>query len=155
MLAETWLAAQVSLVQTMRSLACLLYVCPTLECWYYSGPLVQGTTSAEVQAVAIAQSQAVGSTVYLNLETGDCHGDSTSLSALIQAGVSRVVVGMRHPLANCRGTAIQELRQHGVAVDVLGETACLENVGQEESTMQKCFVANEVCCLCLQEAQPV
>lgn len=108
--------------------------------------LAQGTTSAEVQAVAAAHSLAGGSTAYLNLETGDCHGDSTSLSALVQAGVSRVVIGMRHPLPHCRGAAIQELRQHGLRVDVLGEAACLEAVGWEESTLQKCFVANEVHC---------
>ncbi|DBA99900.1 hypothetical protein WJX77_000507 [Trebouxia sp. C0004] len=103
----------------------------------------QGTTSAEVQAVAAAQAHCSGSTAYLNLETGDCHGDSTSLSALIQAGVSRVVIGIRHPLAHCRGAAIQELRQHGVRVDVLGEAPCFESTGWEDSTLQKCFVANE------------
>lgn len=52
---------------------------------------------------------------------------------------------MRHPLAHCRGAAIQELRQHGIRVDVLGEAPCLEAVGLEESALQKCFVANEVC----------
>ncbi len=106
--------------------------------------VAQGTTSAEVQAVAAAQAHCSGSTAYLNLETGDCHGDSTSLSALIQAGVSRVVIGIRHPLAHCRGAAIQELRQHGVQVDVLGEAPCFESTGWEDSTLQKCFVANEV-----------
>ncbi len=105
----------------------------------------QGTTSAEVQCVTAAQQQTAGSTAYLNLETGDCHGDSASLSALIQAGVSRVVIGIRHPLAHCRGAAIQELRQHGIRVDVLGEAPCFEAAGWEESTLQKCFVANEVC----------
>ena len=114
----------------------------------YADPAIvlvaQGTTSAEVQAVAAAQAHCSGSTAYLNLETGDCHGDSTSLSALIQAGVSRVVIGIRHPLAHCRGAAIQELRQHGVQVDVLGEAPCFESTGWEDSTLQKCFVANEV-----------
>ena len=108
-------------------------------------PLLQGTTSAEVQAIAAARSQTAGSTAYMNLETGDCHGDNASLSALIQAGVGRVVFGIRHPLAHCRGVAIQELRQHGVRVDVLGEAPCLEVAGWEDSTLQRCFVANEVC----------
>lgn len=110
--------------------------------------LAQGTTSAEIQAVAKARADfptISGCTAYLNLETGDCHGDSASLSALIQAEVSRVVVGIRHPLAHCRGAAIQELRQHGIRVDVLGEAPCLEAVGWEESVLQKCFIANEVC----------
>lgn len=109
--------------------------------------LVQGTTSAEVQAVAKARANfptVSGCTAYLNLETGDCHGDSASLSALVQANVSRVVIGIRHPLAHCRGAAIHDLRQHGIKVDVLGEAPCLEAVGWEERVLQKCFVANEV-----------
>ena len=105
---------------------------------------MQGTTPAEVQAVAAAQSGAAGSTAYLNLETGDCHGDNASLSALIKAGVSRVVFGIRHPLPHCRGLAVQELQQHGVRVDVLGETVCFETAGWEDSTLQKCLQANEV-----------
>ena len=109
---------------------------------------VKGTTSAEIQAVAAAQSHSSGSTAYLNLETGDCHGDSASLSALVQAGVSRVVIGIRHPLAHRRGVAIQELRQHGIRVDVLGEAPCLESAEWEDSTLQRCFVANEVCSNC-------
>lgn len=55
-----------------------------------------------------------------------------------------MVIGIRHPLAHCRGAAIDELRQHGIKVDVLGEAPCLESVGWEESVLQKCFVANEV-----------
>ena len=55
-----------------------------------------------------------------------------------------MVIGIRHPLAHCRGAAIDELRQHGIKVDVLGEAPCLEPVGWEESVLQKCFVANEV-----------
>lgn len=38
-----------------------------------------------------------------------------------QAGISRVVVGIRHPLQHLRGKAIQALRSKGVQVDVLGE----------------------------------
>lgn len=109
--------------------------------------LAQGTTSAEIQAVAKARADfptISGCTAYLNLETGDCHGDTASLSALVQAEVSRVVVGIRHPLAHCRGAAIHELRQHGIRVDVLGEAPCLEAVGWEENILQKCFIANEV-----------
>lgn len=107
-------------------------------------PSLQGTPSAEVQAIAAASSHARGSTAYLNMETGDCHGDSASLSALIGAGVSRVVVGIRHPLAHSRGLAIKELRQHGVHVDVLGETACFEAADWEDSTIHKCLAVNEV-----------
>lgn len=107
--------------------------------------MLQGTPSAEVQAIAAARSHARGCTAYLNMETGDCHGDSASLSALIGAGVSRVVVGMRHPLAHNRGHAIKELQQHGIKVDVLGEAACFEDAAWEDSTVNKCLAVNEVC----------
>lgn len=69
--------------------------------------VLQGAESVEVQAVRDAASGASGSTAYLNLETGDCHGDDTSLRALIASGVARVVIGMRHPLQHVRGKAIQ------------------------------------------------
>ena len=105
---------------------------------------LQGTPSAEVQAIAAASGHARGSTAYLNMETGDCHGDSAGLSALIGAGVSRVVVGIRHPLTHSRGLAIKELRQHGVQVDVLGEAACFEAAEWEDSTIHKCLAVNEV-----------
>lgn len=54
-------------------------------------------------------------------------------------------MGIRHPLVHCRGVAIQDLRQHGVRVDVLAEAPCFEAAGWEDSTLQKCYVANEVC----------
>ena len=69
-----------------------------------------------MQAVLRAGDAARGSTVYLNLETGDCHGDSAALSALLQVGVSRVVIGMQHPLAHLRGCAIKALRSSGIQV---------------------------------------
>lgn len=62
----------------------------------------QGSTPSEVLAAAAARDAARGSTAYLNLETGDCHGDEAAVAALVQAGVSRVVVGLRHPLAHLR-----------------------------------------------------
>lgn len=62
----------------------------------------QGTTPSEVLAVQQAREAAKGSTAYLNLETGDCHGDESAVSALLSAGVSRVVVGLRHPLGHLR-----------------------------------------------------
>ena len=50
---------------------------------------VQGSTSAEVQAVRQAGADAAGATAYLNLETGDCHGDDTAWQALLAAGEIR------------------------------------------------------------------
>ncbi|XP_020243908.1 riboflavin biosynthesis protein PYRR, chloroplastic isoform X1 [Asparagus officinalis] len=81
----------------------------------------QGTKCAELQAVETAGELARGGTAYLNMEPGDCYGDHTPVSSLIQAGISRVVVGMRHPLQHLRGEAIRSLRSEGVQVDVLGE----------------------------------
>ena len=67
-----------------------------------------------MQAVRIAGAAAQGSTAYLNLETGDCHGDDTSLRALISSGVSRVVLGLRNPLAHSRSVAVQVSATTGV-----------------------------------------
>ena len=72
--------------------------------------------SAEVQAVAAAQGSAAGATAYLNLESGDCHGEDAAVRALLGAGLARVVLGTRHPLAHMRGSAIRALRGSGVSV---------------------------------------
>jgi diaminohydroxyphosphoribosylaminopyrimidine deaminase/5-amino-6-(5-phosphoribosylamino)uracil reductase len=61
--------------------------------------LGQGTESAEAQAVRQVGPAARGSTAYLNLETGDCHGDSASVAALVQSGVSRCCSGALLPSA--------------------------------------------------------
>lgn len=45
----------------------------------------QGTESPEVQAVRHAQGGAAGGTAYLNLESGDCHGDTAAVQSLIGA----------------------------------------------------------------------
>uniref|UniRef100_A0A7N0VGR2 Riboflavin biosynthesis protein PYRR, chloroplastic n=2 Tax=Kalanchoe fedtschenkoi TaxID=63787 RepID=A0A7N0VGR2_KALFE len=81
----------------------------------------QGTTPAEVAAVEAAGELSRGSTAYLNMEPGDCHGDDSAISALVKAGITRVVVGMRHPLCHLRGAGIRALRSEGLQVDVLGE----------------------------------
>ncbi|KAI6682619.1 hypothetical protein NL676_036500 [Syzygium grande] len=52
----------------------------------------QGTKPAEVQAVEAAGERCRGGTAFLNLEPGDCHGDHTAVSALVQAGITRVDV---------------------------------------------------------------
>ncbi|XP_030535737.1 riboflavin biosynthesis protein PYRR, chloroplastic isoform X3 [Rhodamnia argentea] len=44
----------------------------------------QGTKPAEVQAVEAAGERCRGGTAFLNLEPGDCHGDHTAVSALVQ-----------------------------------------------------------------------
>lgn len=54
---------------------------------------MQGTVSAEAQAVGEARADACGATAYVNLESGDCHGDDSAVRSLLQSGVSRVVIG--------------------------------------------------------------
>lgn len=39
--------------------------------------------SAEVQAVSTALGAAKGGSAYLNLESGDCHGDASAVRALV------------------------------------------------------------------------
>jgi len=44
----------------------------------------QGTKCTELQAVEMAGELARGATAYLNMEPGDCYGDITPVSSLIQ-----------------------------------------------------------------------
>nr|XP_021851859.1 riboflavin biosynthesis protein PYRR, chloroplastic isoform X2 [Spinacia oleracea] len=99
----------------------------------------QGTTSAEVQAVQAAGDWCRGATAYLNMECGDCHGEHTAVSALVQARVKRVVVGMRHPSKHMRGNAIQALRSEGIRVDVLGEDLQSDVV---QDALKSCLLVN-------------
>eukprot|EP00271_Cylindrocystis_brebissonii_P006440 TRINITY_DN19236_c0_g1_i1.p1 TRINITY_DN19236_c0_g1~~TRINITY_DN19236_c0_g1_i1.p1 ORF type:complete len:556 (-),score=54.67 TRINITY_DN19236_c0_g1_i1:378-2045(-) len=101
----------------------------------------QGAKSAEVEAVEQARDAARGATAYLNLESGDCHGDHQAVDALIQGGVSRVVIGMRHPLPHLHGAAITRLRRAGIRVEVLGEGRLHGEVFKE--IIEKCRAVNE------------
>ncbi|XP_028790230.1 riboflavin biosynthesis protein PYRR, chloroplastic isoform X2 [Neltuma alba] len=73
------------------------------------------------------------------MEPGDCHGDHTAVSALVQGGVKRVVIGMRHPLPHLRGNAVRALRSQGVQVHVLGED--LKSKPTEEA-QKACLLVN-------------
>ncbi|GFZ14388.1 cytidine/deoxycytidylate deaminase family protein [Actinidia rufa] len=99
----------------------------------------QGTTPAEVQAVEAAGDRCKGATAYLNMEPGDCYGDRAAVSALVQAGITRVVVGIRHPLQHLRGNAIRALRSEELQVDVLGED--LQSKAIEEA-LKSCLLVN-------------
>lgn len=81
----------------------------------------QGTTAPEVLATQQADGLAKNGTAYLNLETGDCYGDDAGIRALVASGISRCVIGLRHPLECSRGEAISALQSHGILVDVLGD----------------------------------
>lgn len=106
--------------------------------------MLQGTVSPEEQALQAARGQTRGCTAYVNMETGLIEGDEAPLAALVQAGVSRVVVGMQYPLRHLRGKAIARLRRAGLTVDVLGETPCSASSEQTMSALRACLSVNEV-----------
>ncbi|XP_059665601.1 riboflavin biosynthesis protein PYRR, chloroplastic [Cornus florida] len=99
----------------------------------------QGTKPAESLAVEAAGDWSKGATAYLNMEPGDCHGDRTAVSSLIKAGITRVVVGIRHPLQHLRGNAVRALRSEGLHVDVLGEDIQSKVI---EEALKSCLLVN-------------
>jgi diaminohydroxyphosphoribosylaminopyrimidine deaminase / 5-amino-6-(5-phosphoribosylamino)uracil reductase len=94
--------------------------------------------------VRLAGAAARGATAYLNLESGDCHGDCQAVGHLIRGGVARVVIGLRHPLRHLRGAAARELQSHGVLVDVVGETLSAADAAAERAALDSCLLVNEV-----------
>ncbi|CAI8613275.1 unnamed protein product [Vicia faba] len=73
------------------------------------------------------------------MEPGDCDGDNTAVSALLQGGVQRVVIGMRHPLQHFRGNAVRALRSQGLQVDLLGEDLTSKLI---EDAQKECLLVN-------------
>eukprot|EP00955_Chlamydomonas_euryale_P042361 352280-Chlamydomonas_euryale.AAC.1 len=53
---------------------------------------------------------------------------NVQVRALIDAGVARVVVGLKHPLPHARGRSVAALRRAGVTVDVLSDAMASEGV---------------------------
>ena len=81
--------------------------------------LEPGNAHAEIVALNAAAHQAQGSTLFSTLEpcnhtgrTGPC------TQAIIDAGVSRVVVGTLDPDSKVSGSGVQHLRDAGLTVDV-------------------------------------
>jgi diaminohydroxyphosphoribosylaminopyrimidine deaminase/5-amino-6-(5-phosphoribosylamino)uracil reductase len=103
----------------------------------------QGTEAPEVSAARQAGAAARGATAYLNLETGDCHGEAAGVRALLGAGVARVVVGLRHPLPALRGAAVDALRAGGAEVAVLGEAPCAAPDADADAALDAVLSANE------------
>ena len=76
-----------------------------------------GEAHAEVNAIAAASSSVAGSTAYVTLEpcshagkTGPC------ASALVEAGVSRVVIACSDPNPKVSGQGIEQLKKAGIEV---------------------------------------
>ena len=78
-----------------------------------------GEPHAEVLALRQAGKKARGATLYLNLEPCDHFGKTPPCTrAIFDAGIRRVVAGMRDPNPLVSGRGIRRLRREGVKVDV-------------------------------------
>lgn len=76
-----------------------------------------GSSHAEVMALKAAGKQAVGATAYTTLEPCSHYGRTPPCAnTLIEAGVSRVVIGIEDPDPNVRGRGIALLRSAGIEV---------------------------------------
>ena len=92
-----------------------------------------GGPHAEIIALQRAGSRSRRATLYCTLEPC-CHSDKRTapcVPAVIDSGVSRVVVAMRDPHDRVNGRGIQRLRRAGITVDVgcLGREAAKLNEG--------------------------
>jgi diaminohydroxyphosphoribosylaminopyrimidine deaminase/5-amino-6-(5-phosphoribosylamino)uracil reductase len=85
----------------------------------------RGEDHAEVIALRAARERARGSTMYVSLEPCTHHGSTPPCAdAILEAGVERVVVGVRDPNPNVGGGGVERLREAGVDVEVVeGEPA--------------------------------
>lgn len=77
-----------------------------------------GQDHAEILALGDAGESARGGTAYVTLEPC-CHQGKTPpcASALIEAGIKRVVYGMEDPNPRVSGTGLEQLENAGIAVD--------------------------------------
>jgi diaminohydroxyphosphoribosylaminopyrimidine deaminase/5-amino-6-(5-phosphoribosylamino)uracil reductase len=85
----------------------------------------RGEPHAEVNALRAAGERARGATMYVSLEPCAHHGSTPPCTdAILDAGIARVVVGVRDPNPNVSGGGVEFLRKAGVDVEVVeGEPA--------------------------------
>jgi diaminohydroxyphosphoribosylaminopyrimidine deaminase/5-amino-6-(5-phosphoribosylamino)uracil reductase len=85
----------------------------------------RGRPHAEVNALRDAGERARRATMYVSLEPCTHHGSTPPcVDAILDAGVERVVVGVRDPNPSVSGGGVERLREAGVDVEVVeGEPA--------------------------------
>jgi len=87
-----------------------------------------GLPHAEVIALSQASDRARGATIYVTLEPCTHHGKTPPCTAaVVEAGVSRVVIGAIDPDPRVSGSGVASLREAGVEV----ETGVLEHDAEE------------------------
>jgi diaminohydroxyphosphoribosylaminopyrimidine deaminase/5-amino-6-(5-phosphoribosylamino)uracil reductase len=83
-----------------------------------------GLQHAEIIALAQAEERARGATLYVNLEPCSHHGRTPPCTtALIHAGVARVVAPIADPNPRVAGTGFRELLQAGIEIEMAAEFA--------------------------------
>lgn len=73
-----------------------------------------GEPHAEQQALEVAGDQALGGTLYVNLEPCAVHRTPSCADVIIEAGLKRVVISMSDPDERVQGSGIAKLRAAGI-----------------------------------------
>ena len=78
-----------------------------------------GGPHAEINALSEAGVRAAGATLFVTLEPCCHHGKTPPCTtAIIEAGIRRVVIGMQDPSAHVDGAGIRKLKSAGIDVEV-------------------------------------
>jgi len=87
-----------------------------------------GEAHAEVNALRKAGDNSIGATLYVNLEPCSHHGKTGPCTvSIFEAGISRVVIGMKDPNPQVSGKGISYLRSKGISVtESILKDKCIE-----------------------------